>query len=227
MDEIQNKRHTKEDLRQMQALPLDLKIKMTERRIREFYEYFEGDVFISFSGGKDSTVLKHIIDNMYNDVPAVFCDTGLEYPEIRKFAMAQPNTIAVRPKIGFAEVIKKYGYPVISKEVAHNVYYARQKGADSEEYKKLFGTLKDMDFIDLIGCEDTYETTGVNRTGCIFCMFGAHLDDAPNRFERLKITHPKQYNYCINGGEMRNGQWLPNKKGLGLAKVLDFIGVTY
>lgn len=41
-----------------------------------------GAVYVSFSGGKDSTVLKHIVDSMYDDVPAVFVNTGLEYPEI-------------------------------------------------------------------------------------------------------------------------------------------------
>jgi hypothetical protein len=58
-------------------------------------------------------------------------------------------------------------------------------------------------------------------------MFGCHLEQSPNRFERLKETHPRQYDYCINGGEEVNGNWQPNKKGLGLGKVLDYIGVKY
>ena len=56
-----------------------------------------GAVYVSFSGGKDSTVLKHIVDSMYDDVPALFGNTGLEYPEIQRFAMSQPNVITVRP----------------------------------------------------------------------------------------------------------------------------------
>ena len=87
-----------------------------------------------------------------------------------------------------------------------------------------------MNVIDLLGCyepEDILETTGCDRTGCIFCMFGCHLEKEPNRFQQLKRTHPRQYEYCINGGEMVDGKWQPNKEGLGLGKVLDFIGVKY
>jgi 3'-phosphoadenosine 5'-phosphosulfate sulfotransferase (PAPS reductase)/FAD synthetase len=76
-------KHTKGDLQQMQAVPLAGKILMTKRR--EWYDHFDGQVYISFSGGKDSTVLKHIVDSMYSDVPAVFVNTGLEYPEIQRF----------------------------------------------------------------------------------------------------------------------------------------------
>jgi hypothetical protein len=71
-------------------------------------------------------------------------------------------------------------------------------------------------------------TTGVNRTGCMFCGFGAHLEQEPTRFQQMKISHPKQYEYCMNGGEYdEQGMWIPNKQGLGMAKVLDFIGVKY
>ena len=54
---------------------------------------------------------------------------------------------------------------------------------------------------------------GYSRTGCMFCMFGVHLEQEPNRFQRMKITHPKLYNYCMNN--------------LGLAEVLKFIKVPY
>jgi 3'-phosphoadenosine 5'-phosphosulfate sulfotransferase (PAPS reductase)/FAD synthetase len=43
-------------------------------------------------------------------------------------------------------------------------------------------------------------TTGCDRTGCIFCGFGAHLTD-DDRFIKLRETHPRQYDYCMNGGE--------------------------
>ena len=58
-------------------------------------------------------------------------------------------------------------------------------------------------------------------------MFGCHLEKEPNRFQRLKETHPNQYRFCIGGGEMVDGKWQPNKEGLGLGKVLDYIGVNY
>ena len=42
------------ELKQKQSLPLEAKIAMTLRRIREWYEYWDGNVYVSFSGGKDS-----------------------------------------------------------------------------------------------------------------------------------------------------------------------------
>lgn len=73
-----------------------------------------------------------------------------------------------------------------------------------------------------------YETTGASRTGCVFCIFGCHLEKEPNRFQKLKETHPKLYDYCINGGEYNeDGIWQPSKDGLGIGHVLDFIGVNY
>lgn len=340
-------RHLPHDLAQMQSVPLEGKILMTKERIRQWYEHWDGQVYVSFSGGKDSTVLKHIVDSMYDDVPALFVNTGLEYPEIQKFAMSQKNVVTVRPKMRFDEVLKNYGYPLISKEQSAfikeykttksqklknirlngNKYgmgkiskkwlpiidapfevsdkccdvmkkqpvkeYEKQTGrkpftgtmaCESHQRKSnwimygcnafnkkrptsqplSFWTEQDIlhyikkhnvpycsvygdivideevdgdnvlegqvNLIDYLGCyteADKLKTTGCTRTGCTFCMFGCHLEKEPNRFQRLKQTHPRQYEYCINGGEMVNGKWQPNKEGLGLGKVLDYIGVKY
>lgn len=311
----------------------------------------DGQVYVSFSGGKDSTVLKHIVDSMYDDVPALFVNTGLEYPEIQKFAMSQKNVVTVRPKMRFDEVLKKYGYPVLSKELS---LYIRQcqnpteknmvtrrlrlegiksdgtkvtKGEISDKWKYLvdapfkisekccdvmkkspaklyskqtgrmpiigtmasesrlrfqkwiqhgcnafekndpssqplsFWTEQDIlhyikkydvpycpiygeitvdlgddipdtqtnifDYLGTFEDTDKLKTTGCDRTGCIFCMFGCHLEKEPNRFQRLKETHPRQYEYCIGGGEMIDGRLQPSKGGLGLGKVLDYIDVKY
>jgi 3'-phosphoadenosine 5'-phosphosulfate sulfotransferase (PAPS reductase)/FAD synthetase len=89
------------------------------------------------------------------------------------------------------------------------------------------GQLNVIDYLECWDETDILETTGCNRTGCIFCMFGCHLEREPNRFQRLKETHPRQYEYCIGGGEMVDGKWQPNKEGLGLGHVLDYIGVKY
>lgn len=312
-----------------------------------------GHVYLSFSGGKDSTVLKHIIDSMYEDVPAVFVNTGLEYPEIQhfvrdikrgKYPCFNSNVEIVRPEMRFDEVLRKYGYPVISKRVSAYVSTANRnpdsyrakcirgevwtkfvaggkyaylinssipvsaqccyemKKKPLKKYHKstqripitaqmasesvnrenawikngcnawdaaepisnpmsfwteqnvlhyikefnvpycpVYGDIhlkppKDeiewqLNVIDYLGCyepEDVLETTGCDRTGCIFCMFGCHLEKAPNRFQRLKETHPRQYEYCIGGGEYNEDEmWQPNKEGLGLGKVLDYIGVDY
>lgn len=60
------------------------------------------------------------------------------------------------------------------------------------------------------------KTTGRDRTGCIFCAFGAHLEKSPNRFERLKQTHPQLWEYCMK-------PW--DEGGLGLKEVCDFVGI--
>lgn len=315
-------KHTVGELRQLQALPLRLKIMLTQQRIRDWYEHWDGQVYVSFSGGKDSTVLKHIVDSMYSDVPAVFVNTGLEYPEIQRFVREvkagkydcfNADVDILRPEMRFDEVIRKYGYPVISKEISESVYYAK-RGADwaaerlagrnpdgtpsaykstkwqylvdapfcishkccsvmkkkpAKHYerqtgrKPILGTmacesrLRQMQW-EKVGCnafdagrprsaplsfwteqdvlhyikefnvpycpvygeikmdddlQDQLTTTGCSRTGCMFCMFGVHLEKEPNRFQRMKVTHPKQYAYCMDK--------------LGLREVLEYIGVPY
>lgn len=77
----------------------------------------------------------------------------------------------------------------------------------------------------LCGCKLC--TTGCERTGCIFCAFGAHLEKGKSRFERLKETHPRQYEYCIGGGEYWDGVWQPNKQGLGMGHVFDELNNIY
>lgn len=323
-------KHSASDLVQMQSLPLDAKIRMTKNRIQQWYEAFEGEVYVSFSGGKDSTVLLHIARSIYPDIPAVFVDTGLEYPEIREFVKTIDNVTIVRPEMNFRQVILKYGYPVVSKEVAKKVQYAKRgsnwakkfvdgtavdsegrpsryrvsekwlklmdapfevsayccdvmKKRTAQRYEKetgrkpIIGTLAaeskvreqawkrtgcnvfesqkqkstplafwtEQDILqyirkfnipyasiygDIVPTEETIKlpifdeeldvlkTTGCDRTGCMFCMFGCHLEQEPNRFQRMKETHPKQYEYMLKPiGE----------GGLGMKEVLDYIGVKY
>lgn len=78
----------------------------------------------------------------------------------------------------------------------------------------------------LIDCK--LHCTGCQGTGCMFCAFGAHLEKGVNRFERMKLTHPKHYAFCVGGGAFdTDGLWKPTKDGLGYARVLDYIGVRY
>lgn len=335
---MQNKR-TKEDLRELQALPLDLKILKTKNRIKEFYDFFGGQVYVAFSGGKDSTVLLHIARELYPDIEAVFVNTGLEYPEIQRFVKTFDNVTILRPKMRFDEVLKTYGYPIISKDISMTIHYAKQNNAEwawkrlnginpktdepSECMGKRYGKYKPLTQVDFncsnwcclvmkekplneiaktkkpiigilaeeserrtdawlkTGCnafdgekpmskpmsfwtnQDVlqflksrnipiasvygdivykgddgmlYENsicggnlcmTGCQRTGCMFCAFGAHLEKGESRFEQLKRTHPRQYEYCMDGGEYVDGIWRPNCKGLGMAHVLDTLNRLY
>jgi len=120
-------------LKVLQGFSFAGKIAHAERKIVEWYEYWEGNVYVSFSGGKDSTALIHLVRSIYPAVPAVFVDTGLEYPEIRDFVKTFDNITWVKPIMPFTQVIKKYGYPVISKEQAQ--YISQYRTAKSEKTK--------------------------------------------------------------------------------------------
>ena len=314
---IKTPTHELYELRQKQALPLECKIIMTKQRIREWYDHWDGKVCISFSGGKDSTVLLDLVRQLYPDVPAVFSDTGLEYPEIRDFVKTFSNVTWLRPSMTFRQVLEKYGFPVVSKDVARTIQYAKKgshwallkiqglnedgsysrwkdthykqwaylkdapfpisdcccsviKKAPMFKYQKengfypYVGTMADEsvqrtqawlqtgcnaydakhlksaplsfwtenDVLQYIqdnqlpiascygeikcGKDGKLYTTGLHRTGCMFCLFGAHLEKSPNRFERMKLTHPKQYDFCLR-----------NENGLGLQPVLDYLKIRY
>ena len=118
---------TREELKLLQALPLELKIMRTQQRIREWVNHYgEDGVCVSFSGGKDSTVLLHIVRSLYPNIRAVFSDTGLEYPSIRDFVKTIPNVDWVKPELTFREIVFQYGYPLFGKEIAETIRYARK-----------------------------------------------------------------------------------------------------
>lgn len=304
-------------LHQRQTLPLEVKMELSQKKIREWYDHWNGEVYVAFSGGKDSTVLLHLTRSILPDVHAVFSDTGLEYPEIKEFVKSIPNVHIVRPKKSFKQVIDEYGYPVVSKKIAYFVSqlqnptekniesrhlrltgytstgnycptlklpkkwhklidapfkvsdrccdytkknplkeYAKKSGKkaivgvmaeessrrehqylqhgcniyrDSDPISSPMAFWTEQDVLrylrdynvpyasvygDIVEDENgKLSTTGEKRTGCMFCMFGAHLEKGENRFQRMKRTHPQLWDYCINK--------------LGLREVLDFIEVKY
>lgn len=120
-------------------IPLETKIMTAEDKIMDWYRHFDGKVYVSFSGGKDSTVLLHLVRSIYPDVSAVFCDTGLEYPEIKDFVRSFDNVVWLKPKMRFDQVVQKYGFPVISKEVSQKISEIRNTNSDKLRQKRLFG----------------------------------------------------------------------------------------
>ena len=130
---------SRDELRMLQALPLDVKIQKTRLRIREWVDEFgEDGVYVGFSGGKDSTVLLDIVRKDYPNMPAVFVNTGLEYPSVRRFALSKENVIEIRPTMNFRDTVVKYGYPVIGKEVSQVIQEARiglKRGDGSYQFR--------------------------------------------------------------------------------------------
>ena len=366
-------KHTINDLYQMQALPLSLKIRMTQRRIRDWVEYYGKDgVYVSFSGGKDSTVLLYLVREIYPEITGVYVDTGLEYPEVKEFVRQHENVEILRPKMNFRQVIMKYGYPFISKEVAdllgidrredkeneaykclqrgeipsaaikapvrylilQGKYPHKEKGVETSEYSRMYNkeryiffldapfeisahccsimkkapmknyakrtgkmpmtaqmasesrlrTMKwlengcngfdmkspisnplsfwtEQDVLEYIYCnhipvasvygkitadygvenpqgntmelglfdegKPLFETTGCNRTGCVFCGFGCHREKSPNRWEIAeRFSNPAIIDYMLRGGAFdEKGVWKPDERGLGFWFVIEWINV--
>jgi len=133
-----NKVESKE-LKIRQSLSLSDKIRYSLIKIKEWYEEYNGQIAVSYSGGIDSTVLLFLVRTLYSDVPALFLNTGLEFPEIIKFVRNTTNVVWVKSKYTFREVLDKYGYPVPSKEVAQQIYEIRNTNSEKLLHKRLHG----------------------------------------------------------------------------------------
>ena len=94
------------------------------------------NVYVAYSGGKDSEVLLHIARGLYPEIKAVFSNTGLEFPEIVRHVKTHDNVTVLRPKIPFHKVIERWGYPVISKNVSMAISrYRNTKRQDQKDYR--------------------------------------------------------------------------------------------
>ena len=141
-------------LRILQSMPLDMKVAYSKMVIQKFFIANKGKVYVGFSGGKDSTVLLHMVRSIYPDVPAVYFDTGMEFPENRRFVKTFDNVTFLKPKMNFREVLDVYGYPCIGKNAAHYISLAqrglpsgiRQMDADTKYGYKKFKYMVDAPF---------------------------------------------------------------------------------
>lgn len=315
------------DFKMRKYLPYEVKLSLSETRIIDFNRMYP--TYVSFSGGLDSTVLLHMVrEYLGTDIPAVFCDTGLEFPELKSFVaranQIYGNVITVKPKMSFVEVLQKYGYPFPSKEVAQSIRKLRHgnlcdryrnyllngdergkigmipkrwqylKDASVEVSEKCCDIMKKQPFAQYeketdrkpfigitqdesfrrerqyarTGCnvfngkhpqskplgfwtkqdilryvkennleycsvygeinkidDEHYYNTGEARTGCMFCLFGVHMEQHPNRIQRLAETHPQIYDYIMRGGKYDENGILRPDKGLGYRKLQDAFGL--
>jgi hypothetical protein len=104
----------------------------------------------------------------------------------------------------------RYGGRVVSRETGATIENQEIENAicsvygeivtdDEENGQMTLADVSDMGIFDLGRPE--LHTTGCDRTGCMFCGYGCHLEKSPSRFERMKITHPKQYEYIMRPWE--------------------------
>ncbi|MDR0606333.1 MAG: phosphoadenosine phosphosulfate reductase family protein [Bacteroidales bacterium] len=117
---------TYEDLKQRQSWTLEQKIDHAVTVVSSFMEKVQGKVFVSYSGGKDSLCTLDIIRRFIDrDIPAVFCNTGNEYPEVVKFVRQTENVTIIRPELNIRQIVEKYGFPLISKEQSQYIRQAK------------------------------------------------------------------------------------------------------
>ena len=124
------------------TVDLSNKIKLSEEIIKKSYIENNGKIFISFSGGKDSTILRHIALRIFPDLKVVFSNTTNELREVIKYVKTFPNIITVKPKIGFEEVIKKHGFPLVSKEVSQKVNDLKRINTPRTRNTRMYGDEK-------------------------------------------------------------------------------------
>ena len=91
-------------------------------------------VYVSEGGGKDSTVLSHMVKQLYHDVPNVFIDTKLEYSSVRKQGLLLAD-VSLKTDYSIEEVILMSGYPIISKEIANLINGAKGENTRMKGWK--------------------------------------------------------------------------------------------
>ena len=132
------------------------------------------------------------------------------------------------------EHIIRYGVEIAP--VYGDIVAVDKHGLEYDPYNRLDGMCSKL------------KCTRCDRTGCVFCAFGFHSEKGETRFQRLARTHPKQYDYCLDGGRWADNpaydptapvydgewkNWNPKKvwtrsdKGLGMRKVFEMVNEIY
>ena len=134
---------TLQELNYRRGWTLQQKIDHTLGVIDQFYSYTDGKVYVGYSGGKDSTVLLHLIRRVFDrNVLAVFVNTGNEYPDIVRFVRATDNVKVIHPELTVKDVIHKYGFPLISKEQSKFLHDVRHTKNESVIRNRLYNENK-------------------------------------------------------------------------------------
>jgi 3'-phosphoadenosine 5'-phosphosulfate sulfotransferase (PAPS reductase)/FAD synthetase len=133
---------TYEELKYRQSWTLAQKIDHAVGVVSSFSATVNKNIFISFSGGKDSTVMLDIVRRYVDkNIPAVFCNTGNEYPEVVKFVCQTDNVTVIRPEIHIRQIIEKYGFPLISKEQSQYIRQAKYTHSEKLRNIRLHGSI--------------------------------------------------------------------------------------
>lgn len=130
---------TRKELKDRQSWTLKHKIDHSLGTIDQFLNRLDNKAYVSFSGGKDSTVLLNLCRIIKPDIKAVFCNTGNEYPDIVKFVRATENCEIIYPKLKPAEIMDKYGFPLISKVQSMAISRYKKTKSDYQRSYRLYG----------------------------------------------------------------------------------------
>lgn len=137
-----------ETLQKRQRWTLEQKIDHAVATVESYIARTGKTPYVSFSGGKDSTVLLDLVRRFVSkDIKGVFCNTGNEFPEIVRFARSTPNVTVIHPKQTVKAVLATYGFPLISKEQAHGIRQARTTKSDKLRKIRLYGTDRNKGYI--------------------------------------------------------------------------------
>jgi 3'-phosphoadenosine 5'-phosphosulfate sulfotransferase (PAPS reductase)/FAD synthetase len=128
---------TSAELTERQGWNLDQKIDHSLGVIEQFYNYTGGRIVVMFSGGKDSTVLLHLVRRIYPDTKAVFVNTTNEFSEILRFVKSVDNVDTITPDTTFTKTVAEYGFPLVSKKVAKAIGYVKYPKKNQENVRNL------------------------------------------------------------------------------------------